>query len=141
METLDQVIDALVWEGDCLVWRKAHTESGYGRVLWDGRLQYVHRLIYAETVGAIPDGMLVRHKVCDNPPCANPEHLLLGTYADNNRDRSERGRTWLSAQEACSRGHRRTEENTKVTTQGGKVCKDCQRGLRKGTYEPYDWLQ
>lgn len=34
----------------------------------------------------------VRH-TCDNPRCINPEHLLLGTWADNNRDRAERVRS------------------------------------------------
>lgn len=49
--------------------------------------------------GAIPDDLQVLHE-CDNPPCANPAHLKLGTNADNVRDRVVRGR------EGDRRGHR-----------------------------------
>ncbi len=35
--------------------------------------------------------MIVCH-VCDNPSCIRPEHLKLGTAAQNNRERDERGR-------------------------------------------------
>lgn len=37
-------------------------------------------------------GSVVRH-TCDNTRCILPEHLVLGTSADNNRDRAERGRS------------------------------------------------
>jgi hypothetical protein len=39
----------------------------------------------------VPDGLVVRH-TCDNPLCCRPDHLLVGTQADNVHDREERVR-------------------------------------------------
>lgn len=39
----------------------------------------------------IPSGMVLRHK-CDNGQCINPNHLEIGTQADNMRDKVERNR-------------------------------------------------
>lgn len=37
-------------------------------------------------------GRIVRH-TCDNSRCINPDHLVLGTHADNVADRVNRGRS------------------------------------------------
>lgn len=72
--------------------------EGYALVAKPGvhsRCVRLHRLVLAEKLG-VPlkalDGVVVRH-ACDNPRCINPEHLIPGTLADNNRDRAERGRS------------------------------------------------
>lgn len=75
--------------GMCVMWEGRRDENGYGRV---GRKR-AHRLAWEEANGAsIPPGLVVMHS-CDNPPCVNPNHLNLGTVADNNRDRAAKGRS------------------------------------------------
>lgn len=61
------------------------------------RFLYLHRLSFAFFHGIDPGDLLVRHK-CDNARCFNPDHLELGTHADNMRDKKVRywDRKWPS---------------------------------------------
>jgi hypothetical protein len=80
------------WVGDCMEWVGGRSTHGYGRVnLGSYRYTHAHRVAYEQAHGPIPNGMVVRH-TCDNPPCINPRHLVLGTQVDNARDAVERGR-------------------------------------------------
>lgn len=65
--------------------------NGYPRGGRNYRVVYLHRMIYEECFGEIPDGKEVCHK-CDNPKCINPEHLFIGTQADNINDMMAKGR-------------------------------------------------
>lgn len=70
-------------------WRR--NSRGYGmKGRWPNTV-YAHRVAWEEAHGAIPAGMFVCHK-CDNPPCANVEHLFLGTPAQNTSDMVAKGR-------------------------------------------------
>jgi hypothetical protein len=66
--------------------------GGHGAIRVDGKMEKAHRVAWKLAHGSIPDGMCVCHH-CDNPPCINPAHLFLGTVADNNRDRHNKGRS------------------------------------------------
>lgn len=66
------------------------TGPGYGRIsLGGGRTEAAHRLAWELSNGPIPAGLVVRHK-CDVPRCIRPEHLELGTFAENSRDMTDR---------------------------------------------------
>ena len=72
----------------------ARDRQGYARTSFEGQLTGLHRKIYCQSRNvplASIAGLVVRH-TCDNPRCIEPTHLLLGTSADNNRDRAARGR-------------------------------------------------
>jgi len=77
----------------CIEWINSVDRWGYGRIRFGGKTVGTHRAAYVLAYGPIPEGLLVRHS-CDNPPCCNPEHLLLGTVQDNVDDRVARNRSY-----------------------------------------------
>lgn len=96
---------------DCWEWQGTRGRRGYGQMSWEGRNHYTHRLAFCFTSGRlIPAGSVVRHS-CDNPPCCNPAHLLLGTQKENNRDMWQRGRASVIS----------GEERAKFQVRGSRV--------------------
>jgi len=89
----------------CFDWIGFKSRDGYGIVHRGKKLLKAHRLAYCEA-NQVPleaiKGLCVRHK-CDNPACINPDHLEIGTNADNTRDRHERQRDARGSKNGNSR--------------------------------------
>ena len=90
-EKLDFYIDKSGGPDACWPWTASTDDWGYGTLRYQGKVQKAHRLMWRDTRGPIPVGLLVLHR-CDNPPFCNPAHLWLGTDADNAADKTAKGR-------------------------------------------------
>ena len=79
---------------DCIEFQGYKDKDGYGKKYNAGKARYAHRLAYCEAknidIKEI-DGLCVMH-TCDNPPCINPAHLVLGTHQENMDDKMKKGR-------------------------------------------------
>jgi hypothetical protein len=92
-----RILGRLDTSGDCWLWTGALDHRGRGRVWRNGKIVLHHRAVWEILVGPIPEGALLCHH-CDNPQCANPEHLYIGDDKSNVRDMWERGRHWTQQQ-------------------------------------------
>ena len=89
------------WD-ECWEFKGATISDGYahlrGVTLYGEHREYPygHRTMWAVFNGRWPSHNEVVQHTCDNPPCVNPAHLIIGTQADNMSTRPRSGR-WFGA--------------------------------------------
>lgn len=132
LSTLERLLAKTDCAGSCWVWTGLRDRWGYGRMSVASRPVRTHRVAWELAHGAIPPGLVVRHS-CDNPPCVNIDHLLLGTVAQNNADMVERGRMYNGRRGIthCPQGHPYDAENTAPQGNGGRRCRTCGRAANR----------
>jgi hypothetical protein len=90
---------------------------------YEGRTQRVHRISAMIFLGyKLFDDKQINHK-CEEKACWNPEHLYIGTGADNAHDRDIDS----SQITHCKYGHELTEDNISWGNKGARNCKICAR--------------
>lgn len=117
----------LVSDNGCHNFTKYKDRQGYGKICFNYKKYFAHRLMWELVFGEIPDDMCICHK-CDNPSCLNIDHLFIGTVRDNNLDKINKGRDHNKSKTHCKRGHPLSGDNLYVIkSRIGRECKQCHR--------------
>lgn len=125
---------AIINRDDCWLYARDCNNHGYGRVSYAVNKvrmsELVHRAMYENFVGEIPDGLMLDH-LCETPICVNPSHLEPVTNQEN-MIRHYRNKTH------CRNGHEYTDDNIywikKKTGAIHRSCKRCYCDTSKRTY-------
>lgn len=94
--------------GECWRWRGGK-RGQYGVFFYQGKREGAHRVSFIINFGPIPRDRDVLHR-CDNPLCVNPDHLFLGTHAENMHDMKAKGRAKAPCGDKANAGKLNTEQ-------------------------------
>lgn len=137
-----QFWDAVRIDPESGCWNVQGTPIGVGyravrqRLRKDGTRaeQFAHRFSWVLYRGPIPPGLVVDHRVCRNKQCANPDHLVVCTIAEN-LAQPDGGAAVRRARTHCKRGHPFSGDNLYVDKRkGNRVCKECARRNQRRRY-------
>jgi HNH endonuclease len=81
---VDYLVQDRGYKTPCWIWQQATSSQGYGMVTIKNKQFLMHRVMYEQVYGAIPEGLELDH-LCRNRPCVRPDHLEAVTHAVNTR--------------------------------------------------------
>ena len=117
--------------------------TGYGRLYRDSRKIQAHRAAYEHFVGPIPEGLALDHEchnqdescaggpTCLHRRCVNWEHMAPKPQRENLRASRHTEASVNAAKTHCKRGHEFTNENTRVSPSGRRICRECARSTQR----------
>jgi len=108
----------------CWIWTAHTNQYGYG-VFWVNREcgdMLAHRAAWLIYKGQHPGSADVCH-TCDNPKCVNPDHLFLGSAADNMRDCAAKGRIPRGSSRPNAKLDENDVRNIRDVYRGGGISK------------------
>lgn len=118
--------------GKCWLWKPNSSVGGYGQFSLEGKPTLAHRASYVLFVKPIPPGLTIDHLCCVRS-CIRPTHLEAVTRVENLRrmrawdDFVNQGAEFQRGKKRCPSGHKYTPENTRITKEGKRACRTCER--------------
>lgn len=129
-------LDADDWM-KCWEWKAGRTKDNYGNFSSNKQRKTASRWMGEWVYGPLPKGWVIDHRVCDNPPCVNPLHLLPCPERENILRNSSPASKYARATH-CLKGHKLGGDNVNLSHKNYygehvRACKECAR--RRGK----DW--
>jgi len=88
---ISRFFDKVNFTSTCWLWIGGKSSFGHGRFRVGEKLYSPHRLAYEFFYESIPENKHICHH-CDNPSCVRPDHLFLGSHAQNMADMVSKNR-------------------------------------------------
>lgn len=137
-ETLVRFEDKFIPEpmSGCWLWFAGHNGRGYGvfRTRAPRRMYLAHRYSWALYRGPIGRAVHVLHR-CDNPYCVNPDHLFLGSHAENVADMVSKSRQSNGSRNGMAK---LTDDDVRAIRQSPDTCRSIAAQFGVSTQEVSD---